>query len=146
MQKNNCAVEIVKDDLGRSIVKINSIIFWGKQHIDWKAVEVYLQKYIGEVVEVSEERIWIEKDFSDEYTGSDYTKKLRGGMAKAKANAAQGIIEMLKIAVLKSNMINKKKSIGKMPNMVGNIIKQDLPFRSTEKKQKRCHIMYIQLL
>ena len=34
----------------------------------------------------------------DEYTGSKYTHTLRGGNAKAKANAAQGIPELLEIA------------------------------------------------
>lgn len=59
-------VEIIKDDMGRDIVKINNIIFRGKQHIDWNAVELYLKKYIGEVVTVSDERIGIAKDFPDE--------------------------------------------------------------------------------
>lgn len=108
-REDNRAVEIVKDMHGNNVVKINSIIFRGKQNIDWKAVEVYLQRYIGKVVEVSDEKILIEKDFPDEYAGSVYTRRLKGGLAKVKANAAQGIIEMLKIAVLKMTMENKKE-------------------------------------
>lgn len=34
----------------------------------------------------------------DEYTGSEYTESLRGANAKAKANASQGIPELLNIA------------------------------------------------
>ena len=37
-------------------------------------------------------------DLPDEYTHSNYTMLLRGANAKAKANAAQGIPEMLLIA------------------------------------------------
>lgn len=103
------AVEIVKDLKGRRIVKINHIIFRGKQNIDWRAVKVYLQRYIGEVVDISSDKVWISKSFADEYTGSEYTKKLRGGLAKVKANASQGILQMLKIAVLKRKMENKKE-------------------------------------
>lgn len=78
------AVEIIKDQNGKSIVKINNIIFRGKQNIDWKAVEVYLQKYIGETVDLSEEKVWISKAFADEYTGSVYTRRLKGGLQKPK--------------------------------------------------------------
>lgn len=40
----------------------------------------------------------IEQLFPDEFTESRYTKKLRGALAKAKANAAQVIVEMLENA------------------------------------------------
>lgn len=102
-------VEVVVDDKGRKIAKINNIIFRGKQNIDWDAVEVYLEKYIGKVVEISSEKIHIKKSFPDEFTRSNYTGKLRGGVAKAKANAAQGIVEMIKISSLKRIMKNKKE-------------------------------------
>lgn len=105
----NVPVEIIRDKMGKEIVKINHIIFRGKQNIDWKAVKVYLQQYIGDLAETSEGNVWISKGFTDEYTGSEYTRKLRGGLAKAKANAAQGILEMLNISVLKRTMENKKE-------------------------------------
>ncbi len=41
---------------------------------------------------------YLGKEFPDEYTGSKYTRKMKGGRAKAKANAAQGIREMVEIA------------------------------------------------
>lgn len=102
-------VEIITDQHGEKIVKINSIIFRGKKNINWKAVEVYLQRYIGEVVEVSDEQIFIDRKFVDEYTGSVYTRKLRGSTAKAKANAVQGILEILRIGIFRQKMENKKK-------------------------------------
>ena len=66
MTTNN-AVDIVKDEKGNSVVKINNIIFRGKQNIDWKAVEMYLQDYVGKVIEVVSEEIRIGKEFPDEY-------------------------------------------------------------------------------
>ena len=102
-------VEIIKDSKGNDIVKINNIIFRGKQNIDWKAVEAYLSKYVGMIVEVMNEDIHIDKDFPDEFSHSIYTKKLKGGYAKAKANISQGIIELLKIAKFKTKMDNKKE-------------------------------------
>lgn len=48
-----------------------------------------------------------QRDFPDEYTGSEYTRGLRGGNAKAKANAAQGIPEMIQSAVGKHFRENK---------------------------------------
>ena len=103
-------IDVVSDETLGNIIKINNIIFRGRQNIDWKMVEIYLQKYIGMVVELSDEIIYIDKKFVEEYTGSLYTRKLRGSMAKAKANAAQGIVEMLKFAILKKTMENKKES------------------------------------
>ena len=45
-----------------------------------------------------DEIIYIGNDLPNEYTGSKYTYKLKGAVAKAKANAAQGIPELLEIA------------------------------------------------
>lgn len=101
-------VEIVKDIKGNDIVKINNIIFRGKQNIDWKAVECYLRKYIGEVVEVANEKVYLTRDFTDEYAHSEYTIRLKGGYAKAKANISQAIIELLQTAKFKTKMVNKK--------------------------------------
>ena len=42
--------------------------------------------------------IYIGKELPDEYTSSRYTHTLKGANAKAKANASQGIPEMLEIA------------------------------------------------
>ena len=42
--------------------------------------------------------IYIGNDLPDEYTGSVYTAKLKGTIAKAKANATQGIPHIINIA------------------------------------------------
>lgn len=53
----------------------------------------------------------------EEYTGSNYTYKLKGAAAKAKANAAQGIKELVEIATNKKVRSNsKEKHIKKAKN------------------------------
>lgn len=71
------------------IIKNN--LFSNKQNIPWDNVEKYLKKYIGHVYVVNEyqDRIYVAGDFPNEYAESQYTKKLRGALAKVKANAAQ---------------------------------------------------------
>ncbi len=75
-------------------------IFTNKQNIPWNDVENYLKSFIGKSYTVKEtgDEINIAGEFPDEYTESKYTKKLRGTLAKAKANAAQVIGEMIENA------------------------------------------------
>lgn len=104
-------IQIVKDTAGHNIVVLPDIIFKNKHNIDWRAVEKYLQKYVGEIVTITESQdvVCIGAAFPDEYKGSKYTMRLKGANAKAKANAAQGIIEMLKIATEKRFRENHKE-------------------------------------
>ena len=97
MERN---ISVIKDVNGNQIVVINDIRFKGRQHIDWGEVEQYLKQYVGEFVEIAESReiIYMGNDLPDEYTSSNYTAKLKGALAKAKANAAQGIPEIIEIA------------------------------------------------
>lgn len=97
MERN---VEIVVDRNGKKYVRINEIQFKGKRGIDWDDVKSYLRGYVGELHKVTDtmDIICIGSDLPDEYTGSRYTYKLKGTAAKAKANAAQGIPELLEIA------------------------------------------------
>lgn len=64
---------------------INDIIFKGKRGIDWKDVEKYLKQYVGEfyIMADSSDIIYIGTDLPDEFTGSIYTRSLRGAAAKA---------------------------------------------------------------
>ena len=107
-EKNN--VRIIREEDGRELVVIDEIIFRGRRKIDWRAVEIYLQKYVGELVEVAstEEIINIKGDFPDEFAGSIYTERLRGGLAKVKANLGQGIIQIIQIAKKRKTFENKK--------------------------------------
>ncbi len=102
--------QIAKDAAGHNIVVLPDIIFKNKQNIDWTAVEKYLQRYIGDIITIAEtgDIVYIGIDFPDEYKGSTYTKRLKGANAKAKANAVQGISEMLHIATGKYFRENRK--------------------------------------
>ena len=104
-------IHIVKDALGHKIVIIPNVIFKNKQNIDWNAVEKYLKKYVGKIATIvdTNDIVYIGAAFPNEYKGSKYTKRLKGAYAKAKANAAQGIVEMLKIATKKRFRENHKE-------------------------------------
>ncbi|SEK17749.1 hypothetical protein SAMN02910377_00104 [Pseudobutyrivibrio ruminis] len=93
-------VSVIRDADGNNIVMINDVIFKGKKSLDWEAVEKYVRSYVGDFYEIAEDKeiIYIGSDLPTEYAGSIYTKKLRGALTKAKANAAQGIPEMIEIA------------------------------------------------
>lgn len=107
----NRNVNIIIDAEGNKLVLINDIRFKGKQHIDWDSVKTYLEGYIGDYYEISEsaDRIYIGKTLSDEFTGSKYTKSLKGGNAKAKANASTAIPELIQIATNPDWEENKKE-------------------------------------
>lgn len=109
MTKKQRNISVVKNADGKSIVMINDIRFKGKRCVNWDEVKTYLKEFIGDVytIEETEDIVYIGKDFPDEYAGSEYTRRLRGGNAKAKANAAQGIPEMIQSAVGKHFRENK---------------------------------------
>ena len=93
-------VSVLEDLDGNKVVVIHDIIFKKKQYVEWKDVKEYLKKYVGDVYTVlsSNEKVYIGADFPNEYTGSAYTYSLKGANVKAKANAVQGIPEMIEIA------------------------------------------------
>ena len=84
---------------------INDIRFKGRRGINWKEVENYLKEYVGQYYEILEtsEKIYIGSDFPNEFCHSKDTKILKGTNAKAKANAAQAIGELIQIASNKKN-------------------------------------------
>ena len=96
--KRNASV--IQDADGNKIVVINDIAFKGKRSIQWEDVEEYLKRYVGDIYSIAEDNeiIYIGPELPSEYAGSVYTKKLKGTAAKAKANAAQAIPEMIEIA------------------------------------------------
>ncbi|MBD5495771.1 MAG: hypothetical protein HDR12_15765 [Lachnospiraceae bacterium] len=104
-------VNIIVGLNGEKVVLINDIRFRGKKREDWKAVEDYLKEYVGEFYEIEEtsEKIFISSSFPDEYVGSESRLALKGPVAKAKANAAQGIPELIQIATNREYSENVKK-------------------------------------
>ena len=112
-------VLIAKDAGGNKLVVIPQVIFKGKRTISWNEVEQYLLQYVGKIFEVTEteDLIYIDKTFADEYANSIYTKKLVGALPKVKANMSQGLPQMIEIATSKrwkEDFQNKhKKRAGK---------------------------------
>ena len=72
-------LETVLDVNGNQVIILPDIIFSGKQNIDWNEVEKYLERFVGELVEIAEtgDIIYLGKDFPDEYSGSKYTRKMK---------------------------------------------------------------------
>ncbi len=111
----NRNVVIIKDVDRKSIVLINDIRFNGKRRIDWDDVKQYLKSYVGDCYEIIEtaEQIYIGNNLPDEYTGSESRKSLLGAKAKAKANAATAIPELIQIATNPSFQENRKEKHNK---------------------------------
>ena len=108
-------MKVITDLDGNKIVVVNDIIFKGKRNVNWKDVEEYLKQYVGEFYEIADtkEIIYIGSDLPDEYANSNYTHRLKGASAKAKANAAQGLPEMIEIATGKQFEENRKEKHNK---------------------------------
>ena len=109
-KKNERNVSVIQDIDGNNIVVINDIRFKGKRSVEWNDVEKYLRQYVGDFYQIAETEdiIYIGADLPDEYVGSKYTRHIKGTLAKAKANAAQAIPEMIEIATSKTYEDNKK--------------------------------------
>lgn len=107
--KKTRSIQVIKDLADKNIVIINDIIFKGKKHINWKDVEEYLKKYIGEFYEVAKTKdiVYIGKDLPREYTRSRYTKSLRRSSAKTKANIIQAIPELIEFSINKAYKENQ---------------------------------------
>lgn len=125
----------------RLLVKIETVVFSNKQNIPWNDVEVYLKRFVGEthVVNSTGDQIIIAGDFPDEYTESRYTKKLRGALAKAKANAATVIPEMIKYAENRRWIENKEEKHTK--DAPGGWYRYDswfgLPVQASQENEER---------
>ena len=103
-------VNVVEDLDGNKIVVIHDIRFKGRQAIDWNDVEKYLKQYVGQayLIESTKDMVYIGVDLPEEYAHSNYTNILKGANAKAKANATQGISEMIMIADEREYEANRK--------------------------------------
>lgn len=107
--KSSRNVSVIQDTDGNNIVIINDIRFKGKRAINWDDVKKYIKEFVGYDYTIAEtsDVVYIGSDLPDEYTGSEYTFSLKGANAKAKANASQGIPELLEIAQGKRFRENK---------------------------------------
>lgn len=98
-------IHIVCDEDGKKIVLINDIRFKGKERAEWDEIETYLKEYVGNYYEIAEtaEKIYIGKEFPNEFTHAKDRLVLKGPNAKAKANASQVVGELIQIATNKSS-------------------------------------------
>ena len=103
-------VFIITDAEGKKVVVVNDLRFKRSKRVDWNTVEEYLKEYIGECTEIldTNEMIYIESDFPDEYSHSKDTKVLRGPNEYAKSNASVAIKELIQIATNKAFSENHK--------------------------------------
>ena len=92
--------KIVVNEKGQKVVCIEEIVFSCKRKVDWSGIERLLKQYIGKtyVIDETDDAILVGSDFPDEYANSVYSHKIYGTIAKAKANAAQAIPELIEIA------------------------------------------------
>lgn len=104
-------VKILADNDGNKVAVIFDILFSGRDKKVWNEVEDYLKGYIGEIIEMcdSQDCIYIGADLPDEYKASKYSQSLKGANIKAKANAAQGLREIIRIAHNKRFKENKER-------------------------------------
>ena len=103
-------VKVIEDFEGIKTVLINDVFFRGKRAINWDDVEEYLQQFIGKsfIISQFQDLVYIGSDLPDEYAHSEYTRILRGSNAKAKANAVQGLPEIIETAYDKKHTENHK--------------------------------------
>ncbi|MDE6531098.1 MAG: hypothetical protein K2K96_10075 [Lachnospiraceae bacterium] len=108
---DNRNINIITDADGKKLVLINDIRFKGKRQIDWNDVKQYLEGYVGDHYEIAENavRIFIGSELPEEYTESESRKNLMGANAKAKANAATALPELIQIASKPTFEENRKK-------------------------------------
>ncbi len=97
-------ISIIKDSENTQIVIITDTVFHNKQNIAWDDVEKYLEQYVGEIYSIAIDgaEIFIGKDLPQEYAHSKYTRSLKGGLAKTKANITQAIPELIQISINKA--------------------------------------------
>ncbi len=143
-------VSVIKDTNGHNIVVINDILFKGKQSIKWNDVEEYLRRYVGEFYTIAESKeiIYIGADLPDEYAHSEYTNILKGANAKAKANAAQGIPELVETATEKRftpNSKNKHKKDAKY-GWYRYESRFALPVLSNEGEVERYNVFHVAMI
>lgn len=111
-----------------SYIEIKETIFKGKQNISWADVERYLRRYDGFKIENKEygDVIHINAIFADEYVHSQYTRKLRGALAKTKANLVQVIPQIIEGATNRRWVENKDDK--HKENAIGGWYRYDIQF------------------
>ncbi|MCH5265523.1 MAG: hypothetical protein J1F02_06465 [Lachnospiraceae bacterium] len=147
-------VNIIEDFDRKKIVVIRDIYFRGKRKINWNDVEDYLKQYIGDFFEVIEtgDVIYLGTDLPDEFAGSKDTSRLRGALAKAKANAkanaSQGLPELIQIGTKKrfKENLQKKHSINAKFGWYRYDSRFALPVFNPNGEVERYNVFHVELL
>ena len=107
-------ITIITEPTGKKFVLINDLRFKGKTKEEWSEIENYLKEYIAKFYAISEtaEKIYIGKDFPDEFVHGKDKTILKSSNLKAKANAVQAIGELIQIADNKSTSEDYKNRHG----------------------------------
>lgn len=94
----------------------NDIRFKGKTREEWSDVEEYLKEYVGKFYEIAEtsEKIYIGKEFPDEFSHGKDKTVLKGSNAKAKANVSQAVGELVGYNIYKIRMLARHAHDGKL--------------------------------
>jgi len=97
-------INIITDLDGKKVVFIRDLRFKGNKKEEWTEIEAYLREYVGQCYEIIEtsEKVYIGKGFPDEFAHGKDKIILKGSNAKAKANAAQVVGELIQSACNKS--------------------------------------------
>ena len=78
-------------------IKIDDVVFTGKNNIKWDKVEEYVRQYSGNkyIVKEYDDEVLVNAVSADEYANSRYTASLKGALAKVKANMSTKIPELI---------------------------------------------------
>lgn len=143
-------VTVITEPTGKKFVLINDIRFKGKTREEWKEIEEYLKEYIGKYYEISEtaEKIYVGKDFPDEFTHGKDKIVLKGPNLKAKANAAQAVGKLIQIANNKSGSEDFKERHGEKAKFgwYRYDTRLALPIYNTEGELQRYNIYKLRML
>ena len=141
----NKHIEVITNQEGKRIVVISDVWFKGKTTKEWAEIEKYLKEYVGKYYEIVEtsEKIYIGKDFPDEFVHGKDKTILKGPNAKAKANASRAVKELIQIATNKTFAQDYNSKHRKRLNMVGIVMTQDWHYLYTMIRVKSSGIIYI---
>ena len=146
----NREVSIIIDEGGRKIVVINDIRFKGKTIKEWDEIEKFLYEYVGKFYEIEEtaEKIYIGRDFPDEFVHGKDKTVLKGPNLKAKANITQAVGELIQIATNKSSAEDYGEKHGKKAKLgwYRYDTRLALPVYNIEGELERYNIYKIRML
>ena len=81
-------------------IQILKVEFMGKKNTDWNAVEAYFDRYNGKKYTVQKygDDVLVNALSADEFANSKYSGRLRGALAKVKANMVTVLPELIENA------------------------------------------------